>query len=166
MPHPSHSARFWDRIAPRYARAAIADQAGYEKTLQRVSGLLAPTHTVLELGCGTGTTALRLAPHARSLLATDASPEMVAIARERLHAQPTPGLTFAVADADLATFDTAGYDRVLAFNLLHLLADLDQALAAIAHTLRPGGLFISKTPCIAEMNPLITHLAEIGRAHV
>jgi SAM-dependent methyltransferase len=48
---------------------------------------------------------------------------------------------------------------VLAFNLLHLLADLDQALAAIAHTLRPGGLFISKTPCIAEMNPLITHLA-------
>ena len=81
------------------------------------------------------------------------------LARERLHAQPTPGLTFAVADADLATFDTAGYDRVLAFNLLHLLADLDQALAAIAHTLRPGGLFISKTPCIAEMNPLITHLA-------
>ena len=159
MPHPSPSARFWDRIAPRYARAAIADQAGYEKTFRRVSGLLAPTHTVLELGCGTGTTALRLAPHARSLLATDASPEMVAIARERLHAQPTPGLTFAVADADLATFDTAGYDRVLAFNLLHLLADLEQALAAIAHTLRPGGLFISKTPCIAEMNPLITHLA-------
>ena len=143
MPHPSPSARFWDRIAPRYARAAIADQAGYEKTLQRVSGLLAPTHSVLELGCGTGTTALRLAPHARSLLATDASPAMVAIARERLHAQPTPGLTFAVADADLAPFDTAGYDRVLAFNLLHLLADLDPALAAIAHTLRPGGLFIS-----------------------
>lgn len=85
--------------APR-SSAASGDQAGYEKTLQRVSGLLAPTHTVLELGCGTGTTALRLAPHARSLLATDASPEMVAIARERLHAQPTPGLTFAVADAD------------------------------------------------------------------
>ena len=59
MPHPSPSARFWDRIAPRYARAAIADQAGYEKTLQRVSGLLAPTHTVLELGCGTTGCAMR-----------------------------------------------------------------------------------------------------------
>lgn len=159
MSPPSAQARFWDRIARKYARDPIADPAGYEKTVQRVIGLLSPTHSVLEIGCGTGTTALRLAPHAGRLLATDVSPEMIAIARERLHAQPTAGLRFAVADADLAAFDTARYDRVLAFNLLHLLADLDQALAAIAQALRPGGLFISKTPCIAEMSPLITHLA-------
>jgi len=158
MPHPSSPARFWDRIARRYARATIADQAGYEKTVQRVIGLLSPAHAVLEIGCGTGTTALRLAPHAGSLLATDASSEMIAVAHERLHAQPTPGLRFAVADADCA-LDTARYDRVLAFNLLHLLGDLDRALAAVAAALWPGGLFISKTPCIAEMSPLITHLA-------
>ena len=158
MPHSSTSARFWDRIARKYARDPIADQAGYERSVQRVIGLLSPTHTVLEIGCGTGTTALRLAPHAASLLATDVSPEMIAIAHERLHAQPTPGLRFAVADADLA-LDTARYDRVLAFNLLHLLGELDRALAAVAKALRPGGLFISKTPCIAEMSPLITHLA-------
>ncbi|MDO5654335.1 MAG: methyltransferase domain-containing protein, partial [Brachymonas sp.] len=40
-----------------------------------------------------------------------------------------------------------------AFNLLHLTADLDAALAAVARTLRPGGRLISKTPCVAELNP-------------
>ena len=29
------------------------------------------------------------------------------------------------------------------------------ALASVRSLLRPGGLFISKTPCLKEMNPLI-----------
>ena len=50
-------ARFWDRIAPKYAADPIADLAGYEATLQRVQGLLSTQHDVLEIGCGTGSTA-------------------------------------------------------------------------------------------------------------
>lgn len=48
-------------------------------------------------------------------------------------------------------------DRVVlaALNLLHLTADLDAALVGIVRTLRPGGLLISKTPCIGELNPLV-----------
>jgi len=53
--------RFWDRGARKYARGAVADPAGYERTLDRTRGLLRPDHGVLELGCGTGSTALRLA---------------------------------------------------------------------------------------------------------
>lgn len=41
----------------------------------------------------------------------------------------------------------ASYDVVLAFNLLHLIEDLDGALAQIAALVKPGGLFISKTIC-------------------
>ena len=74
----SAKARFWDRIAPKYATDPIADLAGYEATLQRVQGLLSPQHDVLEIGCGTGSTALRLAPFTRSLLATDVSSQMIA----------------------------------------------------------------------------------------
>ena len=47
----------------------------------------------------------------------------------------------------------------LAFNVLHLVSDLDRALALAVQALRPGGLLISKTPCITEMNPLIPRLA-------
>jgi len=158
-PAAARKVRFWDRIARRYAADPIADLAGYEHTLKRVQGLLRPTDKVLELGCGTGSTALRLAPFTHSLLATDLSGEMIAIAQEKLAAQPMPNLRFARADADAPGVTNGDHDVVLAFNLLHLLGDLDAALAAVVQALRPGGLFISKTPCVGEMNPLITRVA-------
>ncbi|AOG23742.1 class I SAM-dependent DNA methyltransferase [Acidovorax sp. RAC01] len=152
-------ARFWDRIAPKYAADAIADLAGYEATLRRVQGLLSTSQDVLEIGCGTGSTALRLAPFTRSLLATDVSPAMIDIAHQRLAGQPSPQLRFAVADADALAAGQGLYDAVLAFNVLHLVSDLDAALALAVQALRPGGLLISKTPCLAEMNPLIPYVA-------
>ena len=155
----ARKAAFWDRIARKYAADPIADMAGYEATLRRVQGLLSPGHDVLELGCGTGTTALRLAPFTQRMLATDVSAEMIAIARERLAAQPVPQLHFALADADAAVFGPVVHDVVTAFNLWHLVNDLDHALALAVQALRPNGLLISKTPCIAEMNPLIPWLA-------
>lgn len=155
----ARKARFWDRIAPKYAAEPIADMAGYEATLQRVQALLPPAADVLEVGCGTGSTAMRLAPFTGRMLATDVAPGMIAIARERLAAQPVPQLGFALADADAPGQGQGAYDVVLAFSMLHLVEDLDHALALLVQALRPGGLLISKTPCINEMNPLIPRLA-------
>ena len=159
----ARKARFWDRIAVKYAADPIADMAGYEATLRRVQGLLSADQDVLEIGCGTGSTALRLAPFTRRLMATDVSAGMIAIAREKLAAEPVPQLSFDVADADIAAdAAVAGqgeYDVVLAFNLLHLVTDLDRALELAMRALRPGGLLISKTACLSEMNPLIPYLA-------
>ena len=150
---------FWDRIARKYASDTIADIAGYEATLRRVKACLSSDHDVLEIGCGTGTTALRLAPFTRRLLATDFSARMIDIASEKLAIQPVPQLSFAVADADALSPGVGTFDVVLALNVLHLVADLDHALSGVVRTLRPGGLLICKTPCIAEMNPLIAHVA-------
>jgi len=155
----ARKARFWDRIAAKYAADPIADMAGYETTLRRVQGLLSADQDVLEIGCGTGTTALRLAPFTHRLLATDVSAGMIAIARQKLAAEPVPQLSFALADADAPAAGQSEYDAVLAFNLLHLVIDLDRALELAMQALRPGGLLISKTACIAEMNPLIRYLA-------
>jgi ubiquinone/menaquinone biosynthesis C-methylase UbiE len=155
----TQKARFWDRAASKYAADSIADMAGYEATLRRVQALLSEDHDVLEIGCGTGTTALRLAPYTRSLLATDISTQMISIAQEKLAAQPMQNLRFGVADADAPKVGDGQYDAVLAFNLLHLVSDLDQALESVFRTLLPGGLFVSKTACISEMNPLIPRLA-------
>lgn len=155
----TRKARFWDRTAAQYAADPIADQAGYEATLRRVQGLLSPGHEVLEIGCGTGSTALRLAPFTRRLRATDLSAEMIGIARAKLAAQPLPQLSFEVADADTAAWGHSAYDVVLAFNLLHLVDDLDQTLALAVQALRPGGLLVAKTACVAEMHPLIPYLA-------
>ena len=150
---------FWDRIARKYASDPIADMAGYEATLRRVRTWLSIDKDVLEIGCGTGTTALQLAPSTRSLLATDFSADMIAIARDKLALQSLQGLSFAVADADTPAFSQGAYHVVLAFNLLHLVSDLDHTLSLAMQALKPGGLLITKTPCIKEMNPLIPRVA-------
>ncbi|HEU4457795.1 MAG TPA: class I SAM-dependent methyltransferase [Methylibium sp.] len=153
---PAIQARFWDRVACRYAAAPIADVAGYEATLRRVQQLLSVDDAVLEIGCGTGSTALRLAAGTRSMLATDVSSGMIAIARRKLAAQALPQLRFEVAEAGSVSASADGpFDAVLGFNVLHLMTDLDDTLRSVLASLRPGGLFISKTACLAEMNPLV-----------
>lgn len=160
LPSRPHKARFWDRMARRYAAARIGDEAGYARTLTRTQELLPPSARVLEIGCGTGSTALRLAPGCASYRATDLSAQMLAIARDKLAAQPTPALHFALADADAPIAQADGpLDAVLAFNVLHLVDDLDGTLASCAAALRPGGLLISKTPCLHEMHPLVPRVA-------
>lgn len=148
-------AHFWDRIARKYAADPIKDMAGYERTLERTRHFLRPGGTVLELGCGTGTTALTLAPHVSRIVATDVSSEMIAIARERAAAQNGSNADFAVATPNSVPWPEGSFDAVLAFNLLHLLAARPSVFARVHRLLKPGGLFITKTPCLSEMNVLI-----------
>lgn len=151
-------ARFWDRTSKKYARAAISDQAGYERTLEQTRALLRPNHQVLELGCGTGTTALRLAGDVQSYLATDISPAMLTIAGEKLAAAPVPGLAFRTATAEILAPEGRTFDAVLAFNYLHLVRDLPGALRNIHDLLVRDGLLVSKTACLGDMNPLLSHV--------
>jgi SAM-dependent methyltransferase len=144
------SVGFWDRVAPKYAAHKMADPAAWEHTLERTRAYLAPTDRVLELGAGTGTLALRLAPDVAALVATDAAPEMVRIARERAAETAPPTLRLEVADVDAALALDGDFDAVLAFNILHLLPDMEGALERIAARLPPGGHLISKTPCLAD----------------
>ena len=149
-------ARFWDRISRKYANDVIADQGGYERTLERTRALLQPDDHVLELGCGTGSTALRLAGDVRRYLATDLSAGMIAIAREKLSASPVPSLAFEVATADDSIREARQFNAVLGFNYLHLVRDVPGTLRRVHGLLAPGGLFISKTPCLGDMNPLLS----------
>ena len=147
--------RFWDRSSRKYAQGAITDQAGYERTLDRTRALLGSNGRVLELGCGTGTTALRLAGDVQSYLAADISAGMIAIAEEKRATGPFPKLAFRTATAEALMSETGRFDAILGFNYIHLVRDLPGTLRCIHALLAPNGLFISKTPCIGDMNPLI-----------
>lgn len=148
-------AAFWDRASRRYARSAIADPAGFERTLERIRALLEPDASVLELGCGTGTAAFRIAGHVRQYVATDLSAGMIAIANERHAAVAVPALVFRTATAEALMQEAARFDAVLGFNYLHLVRDLPGTLRCIHVLLGAQGLFISTTPCVRDMNPLI-----------
>ena len=161
-------AAFWDRFAPRYARMALRNPEAYEQTLAEVRAHLSPQDHVLEHGCGTGSTALRLAGDVADYIAADFSQGMIDIAEAKRRAAGTQNLTFLTAGIDDPRFRESPRDVVLAFSLLHLLPDLDAALAAIRTQVKPGGLFISKTICVADMPvwvpPILAVMRVLGRA--
>lgn len=148
-------ARFWDRIARRYSRNPIGDMAGFERTLERTRHYLQPAHRVFEFGCGTGTTALKLAPSVDRIVSTDISGEMIEIARERAAAEGCTNADFEVATPDAARWPDGAFDVAVGFNVLHLVAERESVLRGIHRLLKAGGHFISKTPCLGEMNPLV-----------
>jgi ubiquinone/menaquinone biosynthesis C-methylase UbiE len=172
---PSQS--FWDRAARKYAASPIKDQAAYEKTLARTTEHLGPQDEVLELGCGTGSTALLLAGNVKSYLATDFASGMIEIANEKLATELTEGtgpsgLRFAVADGfseKVQPSDSmAGYDAVLAYNFLHLVENPEDLLERVRGLLKPGGLYISKTVCLKDkawlFGPMIKVMQLFGKA--
>lgn len=152
--------RFWNRIARRYAARQIKDVAAYEAMLTDVAARLAPSDRVLELGCGTGGTAIRLAPGVQDWKATDFSAQMIEIAR----AKPAgDNLSFVLVDAEEA-FDDAPFDAICAFNVLHLLDDPHAILDRIHASLKPGGLLISKTWCFGDLGTRWRGLFAVLRA--
>lgn len=164
----NNATAFWDRIARRYANMAIRNPEDYEATLEKVRSRLGPGDRVLELGCGTGTTALRLADAVGHYVASDYSPEMIAIAEEKRAAAKIGPLELCTAQLGDGSIPQGPYDVVLAFNFLHLLPDRPLALTEIAQNLRPGGLFMSKTPCLGTpyrlFQPLLWSLRRFEKA--
>ncbi len=148
------SASFWDKRADKYAEQPIKDVANYEKTLERTRAYLKPTDRVLEIGCGTGSTALLLAPNVGSILGTDIAPRMAEIGQEKAKRAEVDNARFECATADDLDPAEERFDVVLAFNLLHLLPDIPQVLGRVHALLEPGGTFISKSVCLAEKTRL------------
>jgi SAM-dependent methyltransferase len=107
--------------------------AHYHRLLLRQ--LPSPCREVLDVGCGTGAFAARLAERAEHVDALDRSPAMVAAARERVPANVTCRLAD-VLDADLPA---GHYDAVTSISALHHVP-LDLVLPRLAAALRPGGV--------------------------
>ncbi len=148
--------KFWDRMAKRYAGAAVGDEATYQEKLRRTRAVLGPDFRVLEFGCGTGSTAIALAPAVADYLATDISGEMLKIARGK--AAGIENLRFEQGRLEDVTPPEGGFDAILAHSILHLLPEKEAAIARAFAALKPGGVFISSTTCMAKgglLKPLL-----------
>ncbi len=142
--------KFWDKIAQKYAKRPIQDPDSYARTLDRTRSYLKPTDAVLELGCGTGMTALTLSECVDHITASDLSSGMIDIANERAEQSGRSNASFVRAGVFDPAIENRSYDAVMAFNLLHLLEDTAKALDRVRDLLKPDGVFISKTPCEPE----------------
>ena len=162
------AAAFWDRVARKYAARPVANPDAYETTLARTRAHLHPDDRVLEVGCGTASTAIRLAPHVARITASDIAGEMVAIGREKVTAAGLDTVTCVQGALGDPALGTGPYDVVLAFNLLHLTRDPGAEVRKVHALLKPGGLFISKTGCLGDrhgfLKPVIGFMRLLGRA--
>jgi ubiquinone/menaquinone biosynthesis C-methylase UbiE len=162
------SAEFWDRIADRYSRQPIADGASYARKLAATQARMRPDMKVLELGCGTGSTALEHAPHVAQIDATDVSAAMIEIGRDKAAKTGIGNVKFVQAGVEDFDAPDGSYDMILALSLLHLLPERESALATIYRWLKPDGIFVSSTVCLADrmgfMRPIIPVMQWLGKA--
>jgi SAM-dependent methyltransferase len=88
----------------------------------------------LDVGCGDGLLARRLAGRCAEVTGIDRDPRMIALARARTHAR----MTFIEADFLAHDFAAASFDFVCANTSLHHM-DFAAALTKATSILRPGG---------------------------
>ena len=156
--------KFWDKLADRYARQPIADEAAYQAKLKATQGHLQPDMDLLEFGCGTGGTAIIHAPHVKHITAIDFSEAMLAIARRKAMEAGVHNVRFERADIASFSAPDASFDIILGLSILHLLADKDAVIAKVFRLLKPGGLFISSTACLGDTMGMFKVLAPLGKA--
>ncbi len=92
----------------------------------------------LEVGCGDGLLACRLAERCAEVTAVDRDARMITLARERARRQAVGNVMFAEADFLGYPVPDASFDFACANTSLHHM-NFEAALAAMARALRPGG---------------------------
>jgi SAM-dependent methyltransferase len=101
----------------------------------------AGVRTILELGCGTGNDAARLAGEGYSVTAADLSGEAIEQARARFGSE----VRFVVADMTRRLpFPGGGFDAVMSNVAMHMFPDgvTRAVFAEVGRLVRPAGLFL------------------------
>ena len=136
----------FDRIAETYDSAFTHSAVGSAQRTLVQESLHERFHVgqrILEMNCGTGEDALRLAETGVRVVACDISEGMIAIARKKLSSKdPAPLVEFAVcANEDLDALEVPGnFDGAFSnFGGLNCTADLAAVARKLAGLVRPGG---------------------------
>jgi SAM-dependent methyltransferase len=99
---------------------------------------------VVELGCGEGRVTRDLAARGYRVSAVDASPSLVAAAREA-----DAGGEYVVADAAELPFADASFDLAISYNSLMDMDDVERPVREVWRVLRPGARF-----CLCVTHPV------------
>ena len=98
--------------------------------------------SALDVGCGAGLLAEPVARLGASVTAVDASPEVIAVAREHAAAM---GLTIDYRVGDVQALE-GQFDLITSMEVIEHVADPAAFIKAMAKRLAPGGLLVLSTP--------------------
>ena len=108
--------------------------------------------TVLELGCGTGRVTRhlqRVLPANATLISSDFSPDMLAMAKEKLKGL---NIDWRIIDAQQLPFDDNSIDLVVCCFAYMFVENKTKAFAEAYRVLKPGGMFLFSTWDKLELN--------------
>lgn len=134
-------AEFYDIF---YADKPYTDEADFvHKCLQEFS--VGPTHTLLEMACGTGTHALELENLGYQILATDYSQDMLACARRKAE-EVSSSVEFRMQDMRSLSIPEKPFDAVIclfdSIGYVETNEAITQVLQGVRNHLTENGLFI------------------------
>ena len=153
---------FWNKMAESYSVKPVPDQKIYEEKLKLTRELFSPKMKVLEIGCGTGTTALIHAPYVEKITGSDFSSEMVKIANGKAASRQISNVNFKQESIDEMGYAENEFDVIMAHSILHLVKNKERALKKIFKSLKPGGYFVTTTGCIGGIFKIFKPLWYIG----
>ena len=132
---------FWDKHAAHYDRFLRRAIAASQPTPARIRPAVRHK-TVLELATGTGLIASHIINAAEQIEATDASEEMIRLAKE---ANRSSKLHFSVQDMFHLPYADHSFDVAIVSNALHIVPQPEKALAEACRVLKDDGLLIAPT---------------------
>jgi len=132
----------FDRIANKYDETRGFPEgvpAQVAKFIHEI-GQLSSTHTILEIGVGTGRIALPLAKHVGKYYGIDISEGMLQYLRNNHTQQP---LFVNVGDAEKLPFPNNSFDSIVIVHVLHLVRDPKPVADELARVLKPDGVILN-----------------------
>jgi len=157
------SANFWDKIANRYSKRPVADEASYQEKLRVTRTYFRPDMEVLEFGCGTGSTAINHSPYVGHIHAIDISSKMIEIAQEKAGGGNVSNVTFEQSTIEGVSVPDQSLDAVLGLSILHLLENKEGAIEKVHRMLKSGGVFVTSTTCLGDSLKFFKLIAPVGK---
>jgi 2-polyprenyl-3-methyl-5-hydroxy-6-metoxy-1,4-benzoquinol methylase len=143
--------KMFDMSAKSYDKTEeVRFKSYFIKLLENTKKYLAGNEIVLDYGCATGAKALELAGHVKTIQGIDISSNMIEAAKRKAARRHIENVEFTRALIFDERYTSEPFDVIMAFNILHLLPDSQQAVRRIVDLLNPGGLFIANIPCLGE----------------
>jgi len=162
----------FERLAPGYDNIftnSLVGRAQRDVVWQTADKLFKSGDRVLELNCGTGEDAMHLASRGVTVRAYDASPGMVAVARERIkNCEASSDVSVELlAIEDINRLRGQVFDGVFSnFSGLNCVENLQAVAGDLLRLLRPGGialLCLSSPICAFETVWFVMH-GEFGKS--
>lgn len=133
---------FWNRMAPLYDVAMGGDDAGLGRAIEYVASFVGLHDVVLDAACGTGAFACGVAPRAGFVAACDLSPKMVTLTSRKAQRRGLENVACGTGNLCALDFSDGSFDVAIAGNVLHLLAEPQQAVSELQRVTRPGGIIV------------------------